>query len=381
MRRAIVNGQIVLGQQLLSGQAIVCSDRVLRICPVEALASGEVDQVLDVHGLLICPGLIDTHIHGLAGADVMDSSMESLQQMSSELAARGVTAFLPTTMSRPLAEIKSSLDVIRQAMAGNMLPGARILGAHLEGPFLSPEYAGAQAVDQLMSPDWQLVSAYRDVIRLVTFAPELDPQGSFTAELLAMQVIPSIGHTSADYQVTAAAIARGVQHATHLFNAMPPLHHRRPGPVGAILEKRINCELIADDLHLHPSVYRLVLGSVGLERTILVSDCMRAAGMSDGMHELGGQAVQVQGGSARLPDGTLAGSVLTLNLAVQNFQAATGLAWPLAIQPASLNPAMLLGAVQTGSLVPGNYADIACFDCQMNAHLTLVRGEVVHKKA
>ncbi len=380
MLKAIVNGRIVHDQQLLPGYAIVFSDRVDRICPEESLTRGEVDQFLDAGGLMVCPGLIDTHIHGIAGADMMDGRLESLRRMSSELAARGITAFLPTTMSRPLAEIESALSIARQAMTNSVLPGARILGVHLEGPFLSPAYAGAQAVDQLMPPDGELISAYRDVIRMVTYAPELDPEGSFATELLAMQVIPSIGHTDADYEAVAQAIARGVQHATHLFNAMPPLHHRRPGPVGAILEQGISCELIADDLHLHPSIYRLVLRTIGLARMILVSDCMRAAKMADGIHELGGQAVWVQGGSARLPDGRLAGSVLTLNQAVRNFQAATGLGWPLALMPASANPAALLGTVQTGSLVPGNYADIACFDCQMHAHLTIVRGEIVYQR-
>lgn len=380
MHKALVNGQIVQDQKLLSGHAIVFSDRIERICPEESLTLGEVDQIVDAAGLMVCPGLIDTHIHGIAGADMMDGRMESLQRMSAELAARGITAFLPTTMSRPLSEIEASLSVARQAMTNSALPGARVLGVHLEGPFLSPEYAGAQAVDQLISPDLELISSYQDVIRLVTYAPELDPKGSFAADLLAHGMIPSIGHTNASYEVVTQAIAHGVSHATHLFNAMSPLHHRQPGPVGAILEHGINCELITDNLHLHPSVYRLVLRTIGLERMILVSDCMRAAGLADGIHELGGQAVLVQRGSARLPDGTLAGSVLTLNQAVHNFQAATGLAWPLAIRPASHNPAMLLRSAHTGDLVPGNYADIACFDCQMNAHLTIVAGEIVHQR-
>lgn len=381
MPKAIINGQIVAGEELLLGHALVFDRQINDICQQDHLSGRGIEQVIDASGMLISPGLIDTHIHGIAGTDTMDATVKSLRQMSEALASRGITGFLPTTMTAPWPEIERVLATVRQAMHDNWQFGARILGVHLEGPFLSQKSAGAQAAEHLSPPDSSQVLQHRDVIRLVTYAPELDRGEVFARQLLSSGLIPSIGHTAADYETVSRALRAGVRHATHLFNAMPPLHHRQPGPLGAILEQGISCEMIADDLHLHPSIYRLLLRTIGLQRIILISDCMRATGLNDGTHDLGGQAVQVQGGAARLPDGRLAGSVTSLNEAVRRFRAATDLPYRLALRTATTNPAALLGLEeQLGCLSPGMDADLVCFDHEMNAHLTIVQGEVVYQR-
>ncbi len=391
MYKALVNGQIVAGERVLQGQALVFDRQIRQICGQEDLALLPIEQAIDAQGMLISPGLIDTHLHGLKGADVMDRSESSLARMGQALVEHGVTSWLPTTMSAPWTEIVRALAAIRtikgqlrrgKGIAGDGRIGAHILGVHLEGPFISSQFCGAHASEHLLTPDAAKVLSQRDLIRLVTYAPELDLDQAFAIRLLRAGIIPSIGHTAADYPTVSQAIEAGVNHATHLFNAMPSLHHRRPGPLGAILEKGVNCELIADGLHLHENMYRLVLRMIGLGRIILVSDSMRAAGLEDGSYELGGQAVDVQQGAARLSNGALAGSVITLNRAVHNFQSATGLTQAQALQAATANPARLLGVHRRkGSLAPGSDADIAVFDEQMRAHLTIVQGQIAFSRA
>lgn len=381
MLQAVINGQLVLDGQLLRGQALLFDDRILEILPLEQLPQSVPLSLIDAAGGLVSPGLIDTHLHGLLGADVMDGQPEALQQMSQALTHYGVTAWLPTTMSMGRKLIVQALQTIGQAATQPPSTGARVLGAHLEGPFLNREYAGAQAVDSLVAPDLGLIADFAQVIKLVTYAPELDHQQQLLAGLLSRGIIPSIGHSGASYELARQAIALGVRHATHLWNGMAPLHHRQPGVIGAALECAISAELIADDLHLHPAIYRLLLRCIGPQQIILVSDGMRATGLPPGDYDLGGQLVTVQGGAARLPGGRLAGSVLTLNQAVANWQAATGVSWPAAIGLASAVPARLLGlADQLGSLAPGHWADIVIFDHQMQVQRTILQGRTVYTR-
>ncbi|MGI6357180.1 MAG: N-acetylglucosamine-6-phosphate deacetylase [Bacillota bacterium] len=388
MYKAIVNGQIVAGDRLLQGQALVYDSLIRKICPQNELAALPIAQVDDAHGLLVSPGLIDTHIHGLCGADVMDCNQSSLAAIGRALVQHGVTSWLPTTMTAPWEQIAGALSTVRSALTcvgrgqDDSQIGAQILGVHLEGPFLSRRFCGAHNARYLLAPDATKVLCHRDLIRLVTYAPELDRDQLFAQQLLQGGIVPSIGHTASDYATTRRALTAGVNHATHLFNAMPPLHHRQPGPLGAILEAGIHCELIADGLHLHESVYQLALRAIGLERVVLISDSMRAAGLDDGSFDLGGQTVYVQQGEARLADGALAGSVITLNQAVRNFQAGTGLSIAQALRAATLNPANLLGlAGQKGSLTPGSDADIVVFDAELRAQLTIVQGQIAFRRA
>lgn len=380
MLKAIVNGQIIWGRDLLSDHALLYDRRIVGVVPRNELPGEEISEAIDAAGLVVSPGLIDTHIHGIAGFDTMDGSVDSLRQMSLALVQYGVTAFLPTTMAMAWNIIELALDAISQAMSGGM-PGARVIGAHLEGPYISESFRGAQAAECLLPADPARILAHRDVVRLVTYAPELDQGGDFRGQLQASGIVASMGHTEASYEQVRQAIQAGLNHVTHLFNAMPMLHHRHPGPVGAVLEHGISCELIADDLHVHPALYRLLVKTQGLEQIILVSDAMRATGMEDGDYDLGGQTVHVCQGAARLPGGKLAGSIITLNQAVLNFQRSTTVSWAEALQLASGNPARMLKVEQQfGNLQPGAAADIALFDRNMCAQLTIVQGEIVYQR-
>ncbi|MBE3596904.1 MAG: N-acetylglucosamine-6-phosphate deacetylase [Hydrogenibacillus sp.] len=360
--------------QTISGAALYAAYRRAGGADVdaraEALASGRT--------VIAVPGMIDMHIHGAAGADVMDATPEALSQIARTLLAEGTTGFLATTISAPKEQLLRALrniaaykrmraqksgtsDVESDATLGT--PEAEILGIHLEGPYLSPARAGAQPREALRPPEtaeFQALQAAADgLIRLVTTAPELPGALEWIAELAAHGVIVSLGHTDADYETARAAADRGARHVTHVFNAMRGLHHREPGMLGAALvDDRLTVELIADGVHVHPALYRLVHRAKGRDRLLLITDAMRAKRMPDGCYELGGQPVTVRCGRATLADGTLAGSVLTMNEGLKRLVQA-GIPLVDAVRFASTNPARALGLDgHLGALLPGYRADV-----------------------
>lgn len=408
--KAIINATVISRGQALMDYALIFDERIRAVCPTTTMQSWP-DEVIDGNGLFVAPGLIDIHMHGCGGYDTMDASPEALNAIAVCLAKHGVTSFLPTTMSAEWKEIERALGVLQgfargswasltsgdtprkrglsplenlallQGAGGDQssIIGARVLGVNLEGPFLSKEFKGAHVAEHLALPDLELLADYIDVIRIITLAPELPGSAALLDKLAAYPyVVPAIGHSGASFEEVQAAMGQGVRHATHLFNAMSPMHHRHPGVVGSVLASGLSAELIADNLHVHPGLYQLLLKTNGGERLVLVSDSMRAAGLGDGEYELGGQMVRVREGAARLPDGTLAGSVLTLNKAVFNFQQATGCQLAEAIALATRNPARLLGLENhIGDLVEGMQADIVVLDEGCNARLTFVGGKAV----
>ena len=385
--KAIVNGKVISQGRILTDHALVFDQQIRAICPLPELNSWSASELIDAQGLFVAPGFIDIHIHGCGGYDTMDATTGALRAMGQCLAEHGVTAFLPTTMSAPWEKIRQVVGVVRRIAGENGLTllqktgedtqvATRVLGVHLEGPFLNSAFKGAQAAEHLTLPDFALLTDYLDIIRIITLAPELPGTDALLDQLAAYpQIVPAIGHSGASFEATQWAIEGGVRHATHLFNAMSRLHHRQPGVVGAVLASGICAELIADNLHVHPGLYDLLLKTQGLERLILVSDAMRAAGLSDGEYELGGQTVRVQSGAARLADGTLAGSVLTLDKAVANFRQATGCGLAEAIGLVTRNPAKLLGlGHRIGDLRVGMEADIVVLDEGCNIVEVFVRG-------
>ncbi len=224
----------------------------------------------------------------------------------------------------------------------------------------------------------QWLRSYLDVVRILTFAPEMEQAESLQRELSKTQVVQSIGHSGATYDQAVEGIGRGITHAAHLFNAMSPLHHREPGVVGAILQTDVTAELIADGWHVHPAMLSLVRRLKGPERIVLISDAMRAAGLPDGKYDLGGSEVQVQGGIARTTDGKLAGSTVLLNQAVQYWIRHTDEDLATAIRMASLTPARVLGMDNKGSIEAGKDADLVLFDRDLCAKMTIVGGRVVY---
>ncbi|MDQ3705399.1 MAG: N-acetylglucosamine-6-phosphate deacetylase [Chloroflexota bacterium] len=342
---------------------------------------GYVSQTIEAAGRNLLPGFIDVHAHGGVGVEAMDADVEGLREVARFYARHGVTAYLPTTWTASGEAITKALLAITEAQ-GRVPGGATILGAHLEGPYLNPRNAGAQDPEYIRSVEREEALEFLDagVIRRVTLAPEFEESRWLVSECARRGIAVSAGHTSCSYEQMVEASGHGLQHVTHCFNAMGVLNHRQPGTVGAALGlPEISCELIADNVHVHPLVMKLLVDVKGRGGVILITDAIRWAGSKDGTYHLDHREVVVRDGAVRLPDGTLAGSTLTMNRALQNISKATGrdLAelWPMS----SLNAARATGVSDTkGSLEVGKHADLVLLDEDFNVAMTVVEGEVVY---
>ena len=377
--QAIVNGRLVTTDSILSQWALVFHhSRIVALLPQQNLPSDM--PCIDAAGLYVSSGWIDAHLHGCGGCDVMDALPKSVDTISLLLASQGVTSFLPTTMTMDWQRIEAALQNLSQAS----WPGACSLGCHLEGPFLSAMRQGAQAPQHLRSFGFSLLKPYLRQLRLLTIAPE-DPGGlDFISRCCDAGLIVSIGHSNATYEEACQAFAAGASHLTHTFNALPPLHHRQPGVIGAALDlEHVYCEIIADNLHVHPAMQRLLLRQKGVDRLLLVSDSMRAALLGEGRYDLGGQTVNVSDGAARLENGALAGSITSLPQELRNFQVTTALSLPELLRTVTSTAAQSVGAFATkGSLTPGKDADFVLFHDDFTVEATYVAGRsVFHRNA
>jgi len=376
--QAIINGRIVLPHEVLEGKVLVIRDgKIINIANVAPLGA----EVIDAKGLFIAPGFVDIHIHGSMGADVMDASVEAIKTIASGIARYGTTSFLPTTLTMAREDVYKSLEVVR-SLQGEALAGAQVLGAHLEGPFINVKYKGAQNENFVVAPDYEWVRDFSDVIKLITYAPEMDSDFVFTKKVKAeTDVMLSIGHSDAGCEFSNQAFECGCSNVTHLFNGMTGLHHREPGiALAALMNDDVFIELIADKVHVNEHLFQFVVDNKGADRVVLISDSIRAGCMNDGIYDIGGQDAHVLNGAARLADGTLAGSVLTLNQAVRNFYESTDASLVDVVHMASFNPAASINiANRKGSLEIGKDADVILLDNEFNCHLTLVSGMVVFR--
>lgn len=380
MRTLITNVRLMTPDVILPERVIVVEDH--RIAAITSEAPRQADRVIDGNGLWAGPGLIDIHVHGGEGFDTMDANEMALHGMARFFARHGVTGFYPTTLTAPRSAIRAALESIRTCAPPP--DGARLLGAHLEGPYLNLEQRGAQPETHLRLPDpgeygeW-LASG---VVRLATVAPEQPGVMDFIYDGIQEGVRFALGHSAADYEQVIAAADAGLDQATHTFNGMGGLHHRRPGTVGGVLtDGRIYAQVIADGAHLHPAIVKLLVQAKGIGRTVLITDSMRAAGLPDGAYDLGGQMVTVTDGIARTAAGGLAGSTLTMDEAVRNIRDFTGVSLSRALAMASRVPAEAMGLATTkGTLRPGADADIILFDDNLNIQLTMVMGKVAYEK-
>jgi N-acetylglucosamine-6-phosphate deacetylase len=338
-------------------------------------------DLLAADGLVAMPGFIDLHAHGAVGADVMDADPDGLRRMARFFAGHGVTAWLPATMTAGGPDTERALEAVR-AVAGPVDGGATILGAYLEGPYLNPARAGAQDT-ALIRPASRAEAARlldHEVARVLVVAPEVEQNRWLVTEAAGRGLTVSAGHTDATYDQALQAVADGVRHVTHAFNAMRPLGHREPGMLGAAMVlPELRCELIADNVHVHPAAMRLLALAKGPGGLVLVSDAVRATGLSEGAYTVGDRPAFSMDGAIRLADGTLAGSVLTLDRALHNLQAATGrpLAelWPAA----SRNAAQAIGVDDAkGTLEPGKDADLVLLDPALRVVVTVAEGAFVH---
>lgn len=331
----------------------------------------------------VVPGFIDLHIHGSDGFDTMDATSEALHGLASALPREGTTSFLATTMTQEIAAISNALQ--NAALFESTAFQAEMIGVHLEGPFISPDRAGAQPVEHIIDPsillfeEWQELSGNR--IKLVTVASERPGGLEFIKKLRQLDVIPSIGHTDATVEEVADAVKAGANHVTHLFNQMSPFHHRKPGAIGgAFLEDSLVTEIIVDRIHSHPRSVELTYRLKGAKSIILITDAMRAKGLQPGVYDLGGQEVQVSDKDARLKDGTLAGSILTMENAAKNMRDITGCSLSEMVQMTSTNAATQLGLKRKGKISVGYDADLTILDKDWNVQLTICRGEIAYRK-
>lgn len=383
---ALKGNLVADGQHLHNGLVVVENGTITYAGKADEYEKALPDHVVTVEDGWICPGFVDMHMHGIDGYDTMDGTPESLQAISTALARHGVTSFLATTMTAPYAQLEQVLVNIAQNSREG-LPGAQAIGIHLEGPWINPRYKGAQKEENIAIPKLDAVQKLyglsEGLIKVVTIAPEQPEALEAIAWLKERDVIVSAGHTGATFAQATEAVDAGVRHFTHCFNAMTGLHHREPGVVGAAMyHEQLSTELIADGIHVHPAVMKILYRVKTPERLALVSDSMRASAMGEGTYDLGGQEVHVQDNQAKLADGTLAGSILTLNRAVGNMVTLSGVSLPDAVEMASLTPASILGyGERKGRLAAGYDADITVLNTQFDVTMTFVAGKEVYHQS
>ncbi|WP_274308261.1 N-acetylglucosamine-6-phosphate deacetylase [Solibacillus daqui] len=376
--------QIVTEQQILENQYVVIEGKkICQICDAKQLPA-DCEIVHAEPNFKLMPGMIDQHIHGIAGADAMDGTGESLQTISTSLAKYGVTSFLATTMTADVELVKSVVQTIAQNK--EQVNGAKIIGIHLEGPFINPIQKGAQSDQFIIKPSVELFTqieqAAQQTIKLVTIAAELDEDHSLCNYFKSKQIVGSIGHSDATFEQTQTVLNKQlIQNATHFSNGMRAIHHREPGLQIALLQSDSMIEIIADGYHIHPKMIRFLFDTVGEERMILISDSMRAADLSDGIYDLGGQQVQVENGLCKLVGKeNIAGSTLNLNLARKNMKQWLKLSDVTLAKLTATNSAKLLGlANDKGSIAVGKDADLYVLNEQEEVVLTVCEGKIVYQ--
>lgn len=341
----------------------------------------EQEDALDLQGAYVIPGLIDVHNHGNSNADFSDGSYEGDVKMAKYLASVGVTSFAPATMTLPYAVIARALEAGLQLHKAPVEHAARLLGVQMEGPFFSEKKKGAQNGEYLRLPDFAAFEKlYRDsegLISIVDLAPELEGSVEFVEQAKKLCTV-SIAHTDSDYEHAKAAIDAGVTHLTHLYNAMPPIHHRKPGVIGAASENEaVSAEVICDGIHVHPSSIRMAFKLFGADRMVLISDALRCCGMPEGEYELGGQQVFLKDNVARLADGTIAGSATNLFDCMRNA-IRFGIPKEDAVRAATWNPARQIHALdRVGSIADGKLADFVVCDAELNRQQVYLGGALV----
>jgi len=370
--QAIVNAKLVLDETIIKDKVLLFSEKIVGI--KDEVPEGV--QIIDAKGAYVSAGFIDLHIHGSGGVDVMDATPHALKELSSTLLQTGTTSFLATTMTMSTIDIDKALHNVKEH--AKYVSGAEVLGVHLEGPFINVIKHGAQDKKYVQQANFSLIKNYMNEIKMITLAPEVGDSEAFIKKLQQEypDIILSIGHSDASYEVSKKSFSWGVSHVTHLFNAMNPYHHRKPGIVGAVFDSDVTCDIIPDLIHTHPSVLELI-HTMKKDKLIIITDAMRAGCMVCGTYDLGGRKVEVSQGKATLEDGTLAGSVLKMNEALQNMKEHTTMTLPQLVNTVTKIPAKKLG-MKKGALMVGYDADIVIFDENFSIISAIVKGKVKH---
>lgn len=374
--------------RILTEDGIIKADLLIEDGVIKSIGRLDCDGLTELgDDKIIVPGFIDQHIHGAAGHDAIDGTYEGLGCIARALAREGTTGFLATTTTHSAEAIEKAVSTAGEYMSARPDTGAEVLGVHLEGPFISERFLGAQLPEYVAQP---LVRTFRryeqaggDNIRLVSMATEANGAEELVAYLVSMGVTVSIGHSDATYRQVEAAVRAGATCVTHTYNAQRPLHHREVGTVGAaMLFDELYCELICDGIHVSPPAVKLLQKNKPKDKLVLITDSLRAKYMADGVYEEnGGQLITVKNGEARLDDGTLAGSVLGMNAAVRNLMRYTGTDLPTAVRCATENPAKCLGIFhRVGSIKAGKLANLAVVDEEIKVYTTVREGKVIYSE-
>jgi len=377
--KAITNARLIIGNDIIDNKVVIFDKQIVNIVDISEKEKYANCTIIDAQNCYLSSGFIDIHIHGSGDADTMDGTFEALDTISNTILQTGTTAFLATTMTMSSQEIESALQNVKQNH--QKVTGAKIIGVHMEGPFINPDICGAQDVKYIQSPSLELIEKYADIIHMITLAPEIASGIEFVRDIKSkfQHIILSIGHSNASYEEAMIGIDAGISHATHLGNAMSGFHHRNPGVLGATLHSNITCDVIADTIHTHKATLN-IFWRAKKEKLMLVTDSMRAGCMRCGTYSLGGQKVTVKDGEARLANGQLAGSVLRLNEALSNMVKYTTMTLQDAVYSVTVAPAIKLGLTHKGKISVGFDADMVLFDDEFAVNQTIVAGETLYQK-
>ena len=382
MKIYITNGNILFDSQFMVAMNVVLENGKIVEISDSPLKPDPGSTRINAYGKYLCPGFIDIHFHGALGKDTMDGDLESLQLMSRYCAQCGVTSFYPTTWAADSQAITKVIDNFR--IFQKELNGAHAVGLHIEGPYLNPKYKGAQSIKSIRNPEPSEYQGWFDskVVKIITCAPEIQGGMEFIQSSVKNGIRISVGHSGATYDQVVDAAKNGATQATHLFNGMEGLHHRNPGTVGGLLEDdRITVQIICDGIHLHPAIVDFIVRIKSNSKTILITDSICGAGLPDGDYELNGNSIYVRDGIARNPEGSLAGSTLSLDTAVRNTMQYTRKPLEAIIPMVTTTPANELGLSKTKGYIKTGYdADLVLLSEDLLIEKTIVNSQIVFSK-
>lgn len=383
-KRILILGKIITPHDLIEdGYVIVNGEKIEKVGQGNKVKGFKNCDIIDARGCVVIPGMIDLHLHGGGGHDVMEGTDEALRKIAATHALNGTTGFLATVITAPLIKMKQVINWLSKYEEGN--EEAALLGINIEGPYLNPSQKGAHDETMLRPPIAEeadnLVKAGRGQVRVFTIAPEMPGALEVIKNLKHKDIIVSVGHSNATFIEMQMAMKEGLSHASHLFNGMRGMHQREPGVVGAVVNNRdVTAEIIADGVHVHPQMLQFLISLKDKEKIVLVTDAIAASGQGDGVYRLGSQRIKVSKGIARLEDGTMAGSTLTMIKAVENMVKMVGVDFMDALSMATINPARVIKIDDhKGSLVAGKDADIVIIN-NFDVIMTMIKGKIVYRK-